>query len=118
MSDSGFPGELGEVGAGLLAVIGLGVSVLRWRHQMEKSHENKPDQVAARLAAILQFRATLIRCVPGLLVILLGAFYAFDRSNQHESDWWYGLLLIPIGWILILVLARKSWRRYKALQQV
>ena len=118
MDDTTLVPGLAEAAVGLLAVIGLGVLVLRWRDRMAKSEGKSRDQIQARFEAILQFRTTLLRCVPGVLVIIFGVFYAIDRSNQHESDWWYGLLFIPIGWVLIPLLARKSWRRYKQLQQI
>lgn len=88
------------------------------RRQISNSQGKTPDQIQARFAAILQFRATLYRCVPGVLIIILGIFYVIDRSRQREPDWWYGLLFIPVGWVLIPLLARKSWRRYKQLQQI
>ena len=71
----------------------------------------------ARFQALLEFRAALERSVPGVLLIILGAFYTVDRARQHESDGWYGLLFIPVGWLLVRLLARKSWRRYKARQK-
>jgi hypothetical protein len=50
--------------------------------------------------------------------VVFGIFYAIDRGRQHESDWRIGLLFIPVGWVLVPLLARKSWRRYLELQQL
>jgi hypothetical protein len=50
--------------------------------------------------------------------MVFGAFYAVDRLREHESDWWAGLLFIPVGWGLIPLLARRSWRRYKELRKL
>jgi len=108
---------MAEAGAALLAILGGVAWVLR-RRQIASSHGKNAAQTQARFSAILQFRATLYRCVPGVLILIFGMFYAIDRSSQREPDWWHGLLFIPVGWVLISLLARKSWRRYKQLQQI
>ena len=61
---------------------------------------------------------TLELCIPGVLIMVFGSFYAIDRGRQHEGDWWIGLLFIPLGWVLVPLLARKSWRRYQELQKL
>lgn len=104
--------------AGLAAVVGLAALLLYLRDRIAKAQGKTVGQVNARLFAILQFRSTLERCIPGALIIIGGVFWVLDRSRQHESDWWMGLPVIPAGWLLILLLARKSWRRYLQLQQI
>jgi hypothetical protein len=103
---------------GLVVVVGLAALLLYLRDRIAKAQGKNVAQVQARVAAILQFRSTLQRCIPGILMIVFGVFYVLDRSRQHESDWWTGLPFIPAGWGLILLLARRSWRRYLELQQI
>lgn len=103
---------------GLVVVVGLAALLLYLRDRIAKAQGKTVAQVQARFSAILQFRATLRRCIPGALTIVFGVFYVLDRSRQHESDWWVGLPFIPAGWLLILLLARESWRRYLELQQI
>lgn len=103
---------------GLVAVVGLAALLLHLRDRTAKSHGKTPEQVQARFSAILQFRSTLEGCIPGVLVIVFGIFYVYDRSREHESDWWIGLLFLPVGWVLVPLLARKSWRRYLELQRL
>jgi len=81
----------------LTAVIGLAALLSRWRDSIAKSQGKTAEQVRARFGAILQFRSTLQRCIPGVLIIVFGIFYAVDRGRQYESDWWMGLLFIPAG---------------------
>jgi hypothetical protein len=102
----------------LAAVIGFAALILHLRDRYAKSQGKTPEQVEARFSAILQFRSTLERCIPGVLVIIMGIFYAVDRSREHESDWWIGVLFIPAGWVLVRLLAAKSWRRYQELQRI
>ena len=104
--------------AGLAVSVVLAAAVLHLRDTIARSQGKTPEQVQARLSALLQFRSTLERCIPGVLVIVFSIFYVLDRARQHESDWWVGLLFIPLGWVLVPLLARKSWRRYLALQQM
>jgi hypothetical protein len=102
----------------LLAATGLAALVLYLRDKTARTQGKTPQQVNARFLAILQFRSTLQRGIPGVLMIVFGVFYAIDRSRQHDSDWWVGLPFIPVGWILISLLARGSWRRYLDLQKL
>lgn len=102
----------------LAAIVILASLLLRWRDRIAKAQGKTPEQVQARFAAVLQFRKTLERCIPGVLVIVFGIFYVFDRLREHESDWWTGLLFIPVGWALVPLLARKNWRRYLELQRL
>ena len=102
----------------LLAAVGLAALALYLRDRIAKVQGKTPQQVQVRFSAILQFRSTLEWCIPGVLVIVFGIFYAIDRSRQHESDWWFGLPFIPAGWILIPLLARRSWHRYLELQRL
>jgi hypothetical protein len=103
---------------GLLMVVGLAALLLYWRDRTAKAQGKTVAQVQARFSAILQFRATLELCIPGALTIVFGIFWVLEESRQHESDWWVGLPFIPAGWLLILLLARRSWRRYLELQQI
>jgi ABC-type Fe3+ transport system permease subunit len=103
---------------GLVVLVGLAVLLLYLRDRIAKAQGKTMAQVQARCAAILQFRSTLQYCIPGVLTIVFGIFWVLDRSRQHESDWWIGLPFIPAGWLLILLLARRSWRRYLELQQI
>jgi hypothetical protein len=41
-----------------------------------------------------------------------------ELSVAMIADWWTGILFIPAGWGLVLLLARKSWRCYLELQQL
>lgn len=66
----------------------------------------------------MQFRSALQLCIPGVLIMVFGAFYAIDRMRERESDWWIGLLVIPVGWVLVPLLARRSWRRYRELRKL
>jgi len=118
MHDSTFASGLVDFSAALVAIVGLAALLLRWRDRIAKSQGKTSEQVRARFAAILQFRSTLERCIPGVLTITFGTFFALDRGRQHESDWWIGLLFIPAGWVLIPLLARKSWRRYLELRRL
>jgi hypothetical protein len=118
MYDSAIVPPLIVLLAALTTVIGVAAILLRWRDSIAKSQGKTLEQVRARFAAILQFRSTLQRCIPGVLVIVFGIFYAVDRGRQHESDWWIGLLFIPAGWVLVPLLARKSWHRHLELQRL
>jgi hypothetical protein len=118
MYDSPSSSAVAEFGFALLAVIGLAALVLRWRDSLAKSHGKTPEQVRLRFSAIMQFRSTLQRCIPGVLLVVLGIFFTLDRVRDHDSDWWVGLLFIPFGWVLVILLARKSWRRYLDLQRL
>jgi hypothetical protein len=118
MFDSGVGSGLVILFALLLAVVGLAALLLHWRDKVAKSQGKTQEQVRVRFSAILQFRSTLERCIPGLLIIVFGIFYAIDRGRQRQSDWWVGLLFIPAGWVLVSLLARKSWRRYVELQRL
>ena len=104
--------------AGLIVVVGLAALLLYLRDRLAKARGKSVAQVQARFAAILQFRKTLERCIPGVLTIIFGIFYVIDRSRQHEHDWWFGLPFIPVGWLLIPFFARGSWRRYLKLQKI
>ncbi len=101
----------------LASAIALATLLLLLRDRAAKAQGKTPEQVKAGFAALLQLRSTLQRAIPGVLIIVFGIFFAFDRGRQHESDWWIGLLFIPLGWILVSLLARKSWRRYLELRR-
>lgn len=118
MIDSRVGWELAAFLALLLAAVGLAALLLHWRDKVAKSQGKTPEQIQVRFFAILQFRSALERCIPGVLIIILGIFFVIDRGRQHESDWWIGLLFIPAGWALVPLLARKSWRRYLELQRL
>lgn len=118
MHDSELVSGLVEFSAALVAVVGLAALLLRWRDRAAKSQGKTSEQVRVRFAAILQFRSTLERCIPGVLIIIFGIFFALDRGRQHEPDWWIGILFIPAGWVLVPLLARKSWRRYLELRRL
>ena len=83
--------------AGLIIAVGLAVLLLHWRDRYAKSHGKTIAQVQARFSAIRQFRWTLELCIPGVLIMVFGSFYAIDRGRQHEGDWWIGLLFILAG---------------------
>jgi hypothetical protein len=103
---------------GLVVVVGLAVLIVYLRDRIAGAQGKTVAQVQARFFAILQFRSTLQYCIPGVLTIVFGIFWVLDRSRQHESDWWIGLPIIPAGWLLILLLARRSWRRYLEFQRL
>jgi hypothetical protein len=118
MYDSSSTLVLAEFGCALLVVIGLDALLLRWRDSVAKSHGKTAEQVRLRFSAIMQFRSTLERCIPGVLLVILGIFFALDRSRVHDSDWCVGLLFIPFGCVIVVLLARKSWRTYLELQRL
>jgi hypothetical protein len=101
-----------------LAAIALAVLILGLRDRIAKHYPKKMEQFRARLAALQQFRWTLYLCAPGVLLVVCGTFFAIDRSREHESDWWHGLLFIPVGCAIIPLFARKSWRRYRELRRI
>ena len=110
--------HLADFALGLLAVITLAAVLLRWRDRKAFSEGKTPQQIQARTAAILAFQSALKRCIPGVLVMIFGAYFSVVWLRQHNSDWWQGLVLIPLGWFLVPLLARKKWLRYRALQQL
>jgi len=104
-------------GVGIVAAVGLGVLFLYLRDRYAASHGKSMQQASARFSALVQFYRTLQLCIPGVMVIILGVFLAFDRSREHDPEWPIGLLFIPVGWFIVWLLARKSWRRYLELQR-
>ncbi len=103
---------------GLAAVVGVAALALYMRDRLAGSHAESVERARGRVAALMQFRTALQLCIPGVLIIVFGAFYAIDRMREHESDWWTGLLFIPVGWVLVPLLARRSWRRYRELRKL
>jgi len=103
---------------GLLAVVGLAALMLYARDKIAASQGKSPAQVQAQFQALIAFYSALRRSIPGVLVIILGCFFVIDRITEHESDWWQGLIFIPIGWLLIPLFARKRWRRYLELRRL
>ena len=104
--------------AGLGAVVGLAALVLHVRDRLAGSHAESFERAHARVAALMQFRTALQLCIPGVMIMVFGAFYAIDRMRERDSDWWIGLLFIPVGWVLVPLLARRSWRRYRELRKL
>jgi hypothetical protein len=102
---------------GLAAVVALAALALYARDRLVGSHPESAERARARVAALMQFRTALQLCIPGVLIMVFGAFYVIDRMREHESDWWSGLLFIPVGWMLVPLLARRSWRRYRELRK-
>lgn len=102
----------------LIAAVGLAVSFLVLRDKLATSQGKRIEHLRARLAALQQLRWTLYLCAPGVLLVVCGIFFAIDRSREHESDWWNGLLFIPVGCALIPLFAWKSWRRYRELRRI
>ena len=103
--------------AWILCAVGIAVLVLRRRDRIAREEGKTKEQVQASFSALLQFSSTLYRAVPGVLIVVFGIFFAIDRGRQHESDWWIGILFIPVGWVLVPLLARNSWRRYLELKR-
>lgn len=101
----------------VVVAVGLAALILYVRDRIGKSQGKTPEQMRTRFQAILQFRTTLQLCIPGVLLMVMGAFFAIDRAREHAPDWWQGLFFIPAGWVLVPLLARKSWRRYLELQR-
>src|SRR5919197_4879721 len=87
--------------AWILCAVGIAVLVLRRRDRIAREEGKTKEQVQASFSALLQFRSTLYRAVPGVLIVVFGIFFAIDRGRQHESDWWIGILFIPVGWVLV-----------------
>lgn len=112
-SDSGF--VIG--GVFIVAAVGLGALLLYLRDRYAAAHGKSMRQAQARFSALVQFYRTLQLCIPGVMIIILGIFLALDRGREHDPEWPIGLLLIPLGWLVVWFLARKSWRRYLELQQ-
>ncbi|HLX83102.1 MAG TPA: hypothetical protein VKR59_04355 [Terriglobales bacterium] len=114
MSDSAFP--IIAVAA-LVAVVASAALFLTLRDHFARAHGKTNAQIRARFSAWLQLRRTLYLCAPGILIMTFGIFFAIDRGRDHDSDWWHGLLFIPVGWFLVPLLARRSWKRYLDLRQ-
>jgi hypothetical protein len=114
VSDSAFP--IIAVAA-LFAVVALAALFLTLRDRFAKAHGETDAQIRARFDVWLQLRRTLYLCAPGILIMTFGIFFAIDRGRQHDSDWWQGLLFIPVGWFLVPLLARRSWKRYLELRR-
>jgi hypothetical protein len=107
-----------EILAGyLMGAVALAFLVLRWRDRRAKEEGRTPGQVHAGFQALLQLRSTIYRAAPGLLLIALGMYSAVSGYYDGNSEWWYLLLLIPFGWALVIVMTRKSWRRYLELRR-
>lgn len=104
--------------AGLVVAVGLAALLLHLRDRLAKAQGKTVAQFQAPFFAILQLRATLEYSILGVLTVIGGIFWVLDRSRQHESDWWYGLPLIPAGWVFIVLLTRRSWCRYLELRRV
>jgi hypothetical protein len=100
-----------------ISAVAAAALLLYLRDRYAASQGKSIEQVQARILALVQFYRTLECCVPGALMIIGGAFLAFDRSREHDPEWPIGLLLIPLGWLAVWLLARKSWRRYLELQR-
>lgn len=94
--------------AWILGAVGIAVLVLRRRDRIARQEGKTKEQVQASFSALLQLRSTLCRTAPGILIIVFGIFFAIDRYHQRDSDWWIGLVFIPIGWVLVPLLARKN----------
>jgi hypothetical protein len=103
--------------AALIAIVGLAALTLTLRDRFLKGHRKTAAQIQARFSSLFQLRNTLYLCAPGILVMVFGMFFAIDRARQHDSDWWQGLPFIPVGWFLVPLLARRSWKRYLDLQR-
>jgi len=101
----------------ILVTVAIGVVILRRRDRLAIQEGKTSEQIQASFSAALQLRSTLHRAVPGVLLIIFGVFFAADRFRERDSEWWIGLAFLPVGWLLIRVLARKSWRRYVELKQ-
>lgn len=114
MSDSAF---LIIAVAALVAVVALAALFLTLRDRFARAHGKTDAQIRARFAAWLQLRRTLYLCAPGILVMVLGMFFAIDRGRDQDSDWWQGLLFIPVGWFLVPLVACRSWKRYLDLRR-
>jgi ABC-type arginine transport system permease subunit len=102
---------------GFGGAIALAVLILFLRDKYAKAQGKSAEQVRANFAAHWQFYKTLRRCIPGILLIVMGVFFAIDRASEHAPDWPIGLIFIPLGWILVWLLARNNWRRYLELRQ-
>ncbi len=105
------------VATALMTIVALAALLLTLRDRFVKGHRKTAAQIRARFSSMLQLRNTLYLCAPGVLVMVLGMFFAIDRGRQHDSDWWQGLLFIPVGWFLVPLLARRSWKRYLDLRR-
>ncbi len=102
----------------LLCAIALGAWVLHLRDKSAARRGETAVQTQARFASLLQLRNTMYRAAPGLLLMTFGAFYAVVGRFDDHPDWWYGLGFILLGWFLVPLLARGSWRRYLELRRI
>ena len=101
----------------LLTVTAIAALLLHWRDKNAKAQGKTPEQVKAGFAVLMQLRTTVYLAAPGLVMLTFGTFFGIDRYREHDSEWWYYILFIAIGWVLVPLLARRSWRRYLALRK-
>jgi hypothetical protein len=101
----------------LLAVTALAALLLHWRDKSAKARGKTPEQIHSDFAALMQLKSTMQRAAPGLLLITFGIFFGVDRYREQDPEWWYCLLFIAIGWFLVPLLGRKSWKRYRELRK-
>ncbi len=106
---------LGIYAAGVIA---LAVAVLVIRDRVARAHRKTPVQVRARWDSLVELSRVMKFAAPGLLIIAFGAFFVWASYTDGSPDWWLGLLAIAVGWFLVPLFARRSWRRYVELRRV
>ncbi len=74
------------VATALMTIVALAALLLTLRDRFVKGHRKTAAQIRARFSSMLQLRNTLYLCAPGVLVMVLGMFFAIDRGRQHDSD--------------------------------
>jgi NAD/NADP transhydrogenase beta subunit len=103
---------------GLLVVVGIAALLLYWRDTRAKSAGKTAAQIEATSQAVVQLYVTLKLAVPGVLMVFLGSFMAFDRLQEHDPEaLLFGLVLVILGGATIRLLARKSWGQYLELKR-
>lgn len=97
--------------------VAIGAILLRRRDRIAQCGGKTPEQIQVDFAAAEQLRSTLTRTIPGALLIIFGVFFAFDDYARHDSEWWFGLAFVAGGWLLVRLMARRSWQRYLELRR-
>jgi hypothetical protein len=67
-----------------------------------------PEQLQAKFDALLQLKETVLKAVPGLMLIIFGAVFVLDLRERHDPDWWHGLVFVVTGWVFVHLFTRRS----------
>ncbi len=76
-----------------------------------------PEQLQAKFDALLQLKETVLKAIPGLMLIIFGTVFVLDLREHHDPDWWHGLVFVVAGWVFVHLFTRRSWKRYLELNR-